>query len=240
MPHLPPEDAKNLHWLFPGNPDGSYSECLAHALQSEWAIDADIVLDLHGGDRGETLCEYVVFQKTEDEAWNRKCKRLAACFDTEFAVGLSPAGPGAIGRICTGLADQRRIALVCESGINGVLDPGSVNWHREGIVNVARHLGILHDGAAARKYAQSALDKYEFVRSPLEGMLYPNVEAGSRIDEGDVFAELRDCYGRKLSEIPARVGGVVLMHSLHQFVEGAEIVGSIAYSSRMTSESRHA
>ena len=227
-----PEDRKNLHWLFPGAPDGSYSECLAYALLSEWAVDADVLLDLHGGDRGERLCDYVVYQKTADKEWNDRCRRLAACFDAEFAVGLSAKSPGATGRCCTGLADRRRFALVCESGINGALDPRSVAWHPEGIVNVARHLGIVVDGLAAAEYAQETLEEYEFVTSPLDGMIYPKVESGSRIRRGDEFAELRDRYGRKLSSIRARVGGIVLMHTLLQFVEKNEIVGSIAYSIR--------
>lgn len=227
-----PEDGKNLHWLFPGSPEGSYSECLADALLSEWAVGADVLLDLHGGDRGENLCDYVVFQKTEDEVWNDKCRRLAACFDTELAVGLSPKGLESTGRCCTGLAGQRRIALVCESGANGILDRKNIEWHREGIVNVARHLGIYDDGVDAKEYAQISLDEYEFIASPLDGMIYPIVEAGTRIERGDVFAEIRDSYGRKKTSIRARVGGIVMMRTTLQFVEKAEIVGSIAYSSR--------
>ena len=227
-----PEDGKNLHWLFPGAPEGSYSERLADALLSEWAADADVLLDLHGGDWGERLCDYVVFQKTDDKDWNGRCRRLAACFDAKFAVGLSPKSPGASGRCCTGLADQRRIALVCESGVNGVLESKSVAWHREGIVNVARHLGIINDGVAAAEYAQETLEEYEFVTSPRDGMIYPKVETGSRIKRGDEFAELRDRYGRKLSPIRAHVGGIVLMHTSLQFVEKKEVVGSIAYSIR--------
>ena len=226
------EDGKNLHWQFPGSEDGSFSERLAHALQTEWASDADVLLDLHGGDIGEDLCDYAVFQQTEDEAWNRWCRRLASCFEAEQVVGLSPTGPDAVGRCCTGMARSGRVALVCESGIGGRLDGRSVNWHINGILNVARTIGLLDDGIDALHRHQEVLDRFQFVLAPSDGIYSIAVKAGRMVECGSEFAELQDQFGRRAATVPAPFAGKVMMRTTRQFVRKGGWLGAIAYRSR--------
>src|SRR3712207_6962001 len=44
--------------VFPGNPNGSYSEQMVHALVHEFVAHADAWLDLHGGDIPEALVPF--------------------------------------------------------------------------------------------------------------------------------------------------------------------------------------
>ena len=226
------EDGKNLHWLFPGSEDGSFSERLAHALLTEWTSDADVLLDLHGGDIGEDLCDYVVFQQTEDEAWNRRCRSLASCFDAEQVVGLSPAAPDAVGRCCTGMAQSGRVALVCESGVGGRLDRRSVKWHIDGILNVARTIGLLDDGIDASHCCQEVLDGFQFVLAPLDGIYSIAVKAGWMVERGSEFAELQDQFGRRAASVAAPLAGKVMMRTTRQFVRKGGWLGAISYRSR--------
>jgi len=223
-----PVDGKNLHWIYPGNATGTFSECLAAAILSEWAVGADILLDLHGGDIGENLTNYVVYQQTSDAAWNQECMELASCFDTPVAIGLALDHLDAMGRCCTALARQRRKALVCESGINGTLGDGNVNWHLNGIINIGRHLGIIRDGVQPVSRKQVILDRYHFLTSPADGLIYPEVQPGSPIARGDLFAELRDPFGRKIAHITAPASGYVMWHTLFQFAKKSTWVGAIA------------
>jgi len=43
-----PVDDKNIHWLYPGNPHGSFTEALADALLFDWSADAAALIDMHG------------------------------------------------------------------------------------------------------------------------------------------------------------------------------------------------
>src|SRR3954451_6668212 len=49
-PFVVPHDGKNLNRAFPGAPDGTYTDRLAHAIFTTLIEPADAVLDLHGGD----------------------------------------------------------------------------------------------------------------------------------------------------------------------------------------------
>src|SRR3546814_3561237 len=44
----------------------SFSEALADALLNEWAADADVLIELHGGDLCEDVAPFTVLQLTGD------------------------------------------------------------------------------------------------------------------------------------------------------------------------------
>lgn len=73
--YVMPEDGRNLNRMFPGRPDGSYSERLAHWLVTQVYPQADAYLDLHSGDLDEALLPFSVCPSGNDAA-----KALAAAF----------------------------------------------------------------------------------------------------------------------------------------------------------------
>ena len=56
VPARNPRDGKNLNRVWPGRPDGSYSERLAHQVWSELVAPSAAVIDLHGGEWDEQIC----------------------------------------------------------------------------------------------------------------------------------------------------------------------------------------
>jgi predicted deacylase len=60
-----PLDDLNLNRLFPGNPDGWFSEQLAHVITEEFLSKIDALIDIHsGGDR--PTVDYVYIRNAED------------------------------------------------------------------------------------------------------------------------------------------------------------------------------
>ena len=54
-----PDDGKNLNRMFPGDPDGTISQRIAHILTTEVIEQANYLIDLHAGDGNEALRPYV-------------------------------------------------------------------------------------------------------------------------------------------------------------------------------------
>ena len=50
LPFVVKEDGKNLNRMFPGDPQGSYSQQLAAQIQRELHAKADYLIDIHSGD----------------------------------------------------------------------------------------------------------------------------------------------------------------------------------------------
>jgi len=222
-----PVDDKDVHWLYPGNPDGTFSEALAHALLAEWAHDAVALIDLHGGDIGEIQAPYVVFQRTGDDRIDRRHEALARCFDTPLLVGLDPTAREKPGRSCTALGRRGRAGLVTESGNHAVLDWAAVDWHVRGIVNAARLFGILPGEVDVRRDDALIIDRYVFVTAPADGLYYPTHEPGIRVERGARLGELRDVFHHRITDVVAPAGGIVMWRSCLQFAKADSWIGAI-------------
>jgi predicted deacylase len=221
-----PTEGRDLHWSYPGRSDGSFNEALAHALIFDWAKDAAVLLDLHGGDLDERMARYVVIQSTNDAAYDTQAAALAECFDTELVVALR-ADPGEEpGRCCTALARNRRLALVAEAGDQGTTDPSSVDWMRNAVVNVARHLSMI-DGQVQRRTPQVVLDRYEWITAPSGGIIDREFGPGQWVRAGQRIGVVRDLFGCELEAIHAPESGCVMMQKTTQFAPAGYWIGSI-------------
>src|SRR6478609_195032 len=63
-----PIDDVNPNRVFPGDPNGTYSEQMTHALVNEFIIHADAYIDLHGGDIPEALVPFSICRKGNEPA----------------------------------------------------------------------------------------------------------------------------------------------------------------------------
>lgn len=220
-----PVDGLNLHFSFPGDPDGSFSEVLAHALLHDWAADADMVIDLHGGDFGEEMARYVVYQTMGTAAFDQRAGAVAHAFGADLVVGLPPDEATRRGRCCTALAPLGRPALVSEAGDNGCLSLADVAWHRRGVRSVAGHMGML-DGVRPPTRAPE-IDRYLWVTAPSAGLVYPQVTAGQQVRAGQLLAELRDPFQSVIETVHAPEGGYVMFRTTLSFVEAGGLVAGI-------------
>jgi len=66
-PFVCPIDNVNPNRVFPGDPSGSYSEQMTHALINEFVVHSDAYIDLHGGDIPEALVPFVICRSGNDE-----------------------------------------------------------------------------------------------------------------------------------------------------------------------------
>src|SRR5919201_5866208 len=76
-PFVCPVDNINPNRIFPGDPTGSYSEQMVHALINEFVVHADAYIDLHGGDIPEALVPFVIC-RSEAGLADSKAREVAA------------------------------------------------------------------------------------------------------------------------------------------------------------------
>ncbi len=221
-----PIDGKNLHFSFPGAADGSFTERLAHALIHEWFADADMVIDLHGGDFGEEMARYVVCQRNGSARFDDRALDLAQAFGADLVVALKPDQMAARGRCCTALAPMGIPALVSEAGDNGAADDDAVAWHVAGVVNVARRMGML-PGSAHPRPASPVIDTYLWITAPKQGLLETRFAAGDRVRQGQLLARLRDPFGAVLADVLAPVDGYAMFRISLMFVAEGDLVTAI-------------
>jgi predicted deacylase len=199
-----PLDGRNLNRVFPGAPEGTASERIAHAVFTAAIARADAYIDLHGGDLNEALLPFTLYHGRAAPEVVARARAMADAFGIRHVVDGVVEGAAYAAAAVAGIP-----AILPEAGGQGVLDPAMVRVHTRGVVNVLRHLGVLR-GRPARGRPPVRVVAFPWIRSAHAGLFYPRVRVGDRVEAGALVGELRDWFGRPLTEVTSPASGVVL------------------------------
>jgi predicted deacylase len=222
-----PLDNKNINFSFPGHLEGTFAEAVAHAILSDWAADADVLVDLHGGDLCERVAHFMVVQCIGDPEFDRKALAHACCFDAELIVRLSPAHLKAAGRSCTGRALRGQHAVFAEAGRIGLIEERNVIFHLEGVMRLVQQLGMTAS-APPRRRAPIIADDYLWVKAPADAFYRYRVEAGQKVGKGMVLAIGENTYGEQITEVLAPADGHILWTITHALVQTDSFIVGLA------------
>ena len=198
--YVMPQDGRNLNRMFPGRPDGSTSERLAHWLVSDVYPGADAYLDLHGGDLDESLVPFSLYPRDSQAS-----KELAAVFGLPVAVAAGGEGYtiDAAGRL--GIP-----SVLAEVGGNGLWSEDSVAEMTDGIFRVMRHLGLVARNVPPAPQAEPRFVTMWVPTAPADGLWYPAKDLAAPVAAGDVLGEIRDVFGAVLATVRSEKPGSIL------------------------------
>jgi len=205
-PFVVPADGKNLNRSFPGDPDGSYAEVLAHHLLQAFLTGSDYLLDLHAGDLPEALEPFAMYEESAVQAASRG---LALAYGLGHVVRQSTAERTVAGSTCAAAADLGIPAIVAESGQNGLMDRSAVDRHLAGLTNVARSVGLLPGDTLPPPVVREH-DGWHWLRTPVAGWWEPAVPVGVEVAAGDLLGTVSEICGGVLAEVHAPEAGVPL------------------------------
>ena len=196
------EDGKNLNRVFPGDPEGSTAERLAHALMENFIRHTDAYIDLHSGDGYEQLTPYVYY--VGDTSVEETSREMVRCVDVPYVVrSNSKTGGGYNVASASGIP-----SILIERGGMGQTNFAEVTADMEDVCNLLRHFGVLNGDPKYR-------DQQEFTRviyedAPVCGCWYPTKQAGERFKRGEVLGEIRDYFGNVQYTYRAKAQGLML------------------------------
>jgi predicted deacylase len=221
-PFVCPIDNVNPNRVFPGDPSGSYSEQMTHALINEFVVHADAYVDLHGGDIPEALVPFVICRAGEDDV-SVKSKQMALAFQLPYVLTVSkPVQPSKGLSSYAAAADKRIPAILAEAGGVGQMQEDAVAMLVNGVMRVMEHLGMLDSKGQALETSASAtplvLTKFEWVYTKRAGMWYSKVGAGNFVKQGQEIGTVGDLFGDAREEIVSPANGVVLFLTINPSV----------------------
>lgn len=204
--YVVPEDGLNVNRVFPGRPDGSLAERLAHTVMSV-AATAQHWVDLHSGDLHEALWPFVIYSPDGPAPVAQTARRMAQAYGIPVLVESSAIAGGTYQAATrAGIA-----AILAESGQMGQLEPAGVARHVAGLENVCRALGLVQE--PAQGFETTTYTQNLWVRSPREGLQHPQVRVGQAVRAGEPGAILTDEFGDVLDRIAVPHDGRVLFHA---------------------------
>jgi uncharacterized protein len=191
---LSPVDEHEVHYLWPGKPEGTYSEALID-LVYRTVKSADYLLDLHAGEMAQALEPYVCVPWIEDgRLWERSLE-LASAFNVPFVDRRALADtPLALPRA---LLDLGIPNVWTEIGSKGIADHGRVVLQYNGLVNVLRLLRM-KSGEFARFHPRVVGPRHWSVYASRSGVWRPSIAPYDHVHAGQTLGELYDYFGERL------------------------------------------
>jgi predicted deacylase len=202
---LSPVDQQEVHYLWPGHPDGSYSEALID-LVDRTVHDADYLLDLHAGEMAQSLEPYICVPWIEDQLLWERCLELACAFDVPFvdrrAIDETPL---ALPRV---LLDRGTPNIWTEIGSHGLADPDRTALQHDGLVNVLRLLHMT-PGEFMPYRPRIVGPRHWSVYATKSGVWRPSVAPYDHVREGQSLGVLHDYFGEQIEEYWATADALV-------------------------------
>lgn len=209
---LSPADGKNLNRIFPGKPDGTPTEKVAHFLTSQVIARTGYLIDMHSGSANQELWPHVYSPVVGDAELDRKTLEFAKGTGMRHIVlyGDRPRDPANSISYPNTAITRGKPALTTEIGHLGQRTEEQVAEVLTVARNALRHLGMT-TGDAAPHEGFTLYKKLHEVASPVTGIFHPRCRIGELVDRGALLGEIADYFGVKTAELRAPVRGVVMM-----------------------------
>ena len=204
-------DGKNLNRVYPGLPEGTISDRIAHAITTQVIDRSTHLVDMHCGDGNESLRPYSYWQISGNQAVDEAGRQMALAFGLDHIV-IDRERPRDLARsvYTSNTAVLRgKPAITAESGGMGLTDVASVDAQEKGALSVVAHLGI-QDLPSVKVDRPVWIDRNEVLRAPATGVWRPVAEKMQTVAAGTLVGRVTDPFGRVLHEVRAPFAGELL------------------------------
>ncbi|MDF1727933.1 MAG: N(2)-acetyl-L-2,4-diaminobutanoate deacetylase DoeB [Sulfitobacter sp.] len=205
-----PIDKGNLNRSFPGRPDGTVTQKIAHYIATELVPLADIVLDFHSGGSTLDFLPFAAAHVLEDKDQEAACWAAVQAFGAPYSVKMLEIDN--VGMFDTEVENQGKVFVTTELGGAGTSSPETVGIARRGVRNLLRHAGIM---PGTLETAQStALDMPDGLCHHFAveaGMVEYLLTLGDKVTEGQTLARIwpTDRTGKAPAEVTSQCAGIL-------------------------------
>jgi uncharacterized protein len=208
---LSPMDGKDITTVFPGRPNGSFTEVLAWRLFEEVILKADFHVDLRGGEILESHLSHTIFLQDAGDL-NGTLREMGTVFGLPYCLpsrkDISHTQPGTLAFE----AVNRGIpSIISESGLGYNTQPSDaeVDGHVRGVLNLLKHFDMLPGTPRLPEGQRYLLPDRIRVLAPVAGIFKHIRDQGDMVTAGERIGSITDLDGEVLSEIAAPCAAVV-------------------------------
>jgi N-alpha-acetyl-L-2,4-diaminobutyrate deacetylase len=219
-----PIDGGNMNRVFPGNPEGTFTEKIADYFSRTLLPLADYVLDFHSG--GKTLdflpfcCAHVL---------EAKCIAAMKAFNAPHSVMLLEID--ATNMYDTAAENMGKVFISTELAGGGTTSAYTVAIAKKGIRNILRHAGITKGEMEVDETLSLDMpDERCYVFSETSGLVEHCVDLGDEVKKGQLVAKVHNIErtGTNPVEYFAGIDGVYTGRHFPGLVANGDFLGVIA------------
>jgi predicted deacylase len=216
-----PIDDGNLNRSFPGDPEGSVTETIAHYIEHVLLEMADFAIDLHSGGSSLHYLPTVLFSEREDPAENATILKMMREFGAPYACKFARSRAN----VCSSAARRQGTALITvEMGGSGMVSMDSLKVAEAGVLRVMASFGFLTacDVVPAQSTRILEISSADcFLYSAEDGLFEPRVELGEMVQTEQVAGVIHtpETPWKPSTEIRFKASGMVICKRVPARVE---------------------
>jgi len=195
-------DHLNQNRVFPGDPEGSMTKHVAHAVFTSFVARCTHLVDLHSADLGEDATRGMFIYSTQDSGLRDRMLDMARCFDCDFIETTAIAGNTGEAVNLYGIP-----CIMTESGTPYPVRDDDVLYNYLGVKNLMRRLGMLDGEAALGDPPVDPPTRRVWAKSG--GVWRRRVEAGQRVAEGELLGTVSSLLGETQQVATSPLRGVI-------------------------------
>ncbi|WBU56100.1 N(2)-acetyl-L-2,4-diaminobutanoate deacetylase DoeB [Paracoccus sediminicola] len=224
-----PLDGVNLNRAFPGRPDGSVSQKIAHYFSETLVPLADVVLDYHSGGKTLDFLPYAAAHYLDDKDQQRKCVEAVKAFGAPYSMMMLEID--AVGMFDTTVEEKGKVFVTTELGGGGTATARSAEIAVRGARNLLRHAGILSGEVETSKSVMLDMpgdDCFHFAER--DGLMHPLADLGETVRAGQPIAQIwpADRSGSAPIQIAANRDGILAARHFPGLVQMGDCLTVIA------------
>lgn len=218
-------DDLDLARTFPGSPDGSITQQIAHEV-TQIIKFVDYMIDLHTGGLYSNLAPFSGYTLHPDSAILETQRQMARAFNLPVAWGTSAHLDG---RSLSAARDLGVPAIYAEWGGGSGCDPEAVEGYATGCLSVLSVLGMLNISVEQKPILHHIEDDRKDSghlqlqnHATVSGFFEPSVQLMDQVQTGDVLGSICSVTGEEVTSVIASQTGVILGLRTLPYVEKDE------------------
>lgn len=225
----------NMNRSFPGSPDGTPDERLAHYFSTVLFPRADVVVDMHSGGRSMLFLPWAEMHHVEDAAQRRRMVDAMLAWNTDWcSVYIDIAGSG----LLVGEAErQGKVVIGTELGGGGHVTAAIHRLAASGLRNVLRSCGVLEGAPVTRAELGlpaprilMATEPDNYLLAPESGLFEVTADLGQHVEAGEPVGRIHflERPDRDAEQVVARTSGIVCVIRAIATTERGDCVAVVA------------
>ncbi len=223
-----PLDGLNLNRAFPGDPDGSPTQMVAHYVETVLLPQCDAVIDLHSGGCAARFAACVLADIRPGSPQARANLELATAFGAPW-VWVSNAHND--DRSLNAAASRRGVTMIAaELGGGGGCDPAMTGFAEAALGRCLQRLGLLATPIESAPAAPRFVQTERAYLAPAAGLFDRGFALGDAVASGQRAGDLHfvDEPARPSLELNFPAAGFVLAHGDRGMVERGDLIALLA------------
>ena len=204
---ISPMDGKSLNSVFPGDPNGSATEVLAHYLFQELVLKSDYHIDLRGGDLAESHVIHAIHPMNASTRVNRISEEMSRACGFEYFQASDVAPRSLVYEASQ--AGVPSIITQCGLGYKTQPEEDFIESHILAVTNNMKHFDMIEGSPVIHPNQREFTIGFDQVRAKTCGVFQGIADQGDLLSTGQLIGRVTGLDGSVLEELHSPIDGVV-------------------------------